>query len=106
MFEIRLEGWKLEVALHEFFDLMLNSVISEIPEEKCGTEKQLTFAKSVDWWRLGDSNPWPLPCHGSALPAELNPPTEELIIDHASADPQRAGPGCPPIAGRGVAPKG
>lgn len=25
------------------------------------------------WWSLGDSNPWPLPCHGSALPAELKP---------------------------------
>ena len=42
---------KLEVELHEFFDLMLNSVISEIPEEEGGTEKQLAFAKTVDWWR-------------------------------------------------------
>ena len=25
------------------------------------------------WWSLGDSNSWPLPCHGSALPAELKP---------------------------------
>lgn len=24
-------------------------------------------------WRYGDSNPRPLPCHGSALPAELYP---------------------------------
>ena len=24
-------------------------------------------------WSLGDSNPWPLPCHGSALPTELKP---------------------------------
>lgn len=42
---------KLEVELHEFFDLMLNAVISEIPEEEGGSEKQLAFAKSVDWWR-------------------------------------------------------
>ncbi len=42
---------QLEVELNEFFDLMLNSVISEIPEEEGGTEKQLAFAKSVDWWR-------------------------------------------------------
>ena len=26
-----------------------------------------------DLWRLGDSNPWPMPCKGTALPAELNP---------------------------------
>ena len=24
-------------------------------------------------WRLGDSNPRPMPCKGTALPAELNP---------------------------------
>ena len=24
--------------------------------------------KSVDWWRIGDLNPWPLECHSSALP--------------------------------------
>jgi len=23
------------------------------------------------WWSYGDSNPRPLPCHGSALPAAL-----------------------------------
>ena len=25
------------------------------------------------WWSIRDSNPWPLPCHGSALPAALMP---------------------------------
>ncbi len=25
------------------------------------------------WWRVGDSNPRPLPCEGSALPTELTP---------------------------------
>ena len=25
------------------------------------------------WWRWGDSNPWPMPCKGTALPAELHP---------------------------------
>ena len=24
-------------------------------------------------WRWGDSNPWPMPCKGTALPAELHP---------------------------------
>lgn len=45
---------KLEVDLHDFFEVVLNSVISEIPEEEGGTEKQLAIAKSVDWWRLLD----------------------------------------------------
>ena len=26
------------------------------------------------WWSRGDSNPWPPPCKGGALPAELRPP--------------------------------
>ena len=29
--------------------------------------------QDVQWWRRGDSNPRPLPCEGSALPAELRP---------------------------------
>ena len=29
--------------------------------------------KSEWWWRIWDSNPWPLPCKGSALPTELIP---------------------------------
>lgn len=29
------------------------------------------WAKTA-WWKLRDSNPWPLPCKGNALPAELN----------------------------------
>ncbi len=48
---------KLEVELHEFFDLMLNTVISEIPQEGESTDKAVVFAKSVDWWRIGGSNP-------------------------------------------------
>ena len=28
-------------------------------------------------WSLGDSNPWPLACHASALPAELRP---QLVV--------------------------
>ena len=29
------------------------------------------WAKTA-WWKLRDSNPWPLPCKGNALPTELN----------------------------------
>lgn len=42
---------KLEVELHEFFDLMLNTVISELPKEEPEEEKRLVFVKSVEWWR-------------------------------------------------------
>lgn len=48
---------KLEVELHEFFDLMLNAVIPELPQEEPKEERRLVFVKSVDWWRQGDSNP-------------------------------------------------
>lgn len=42
---------KLEVELREFFDLMLNSVISQINESDRNEESDLVLAKSVDWWR-------------------------------------------------------
>lgn len=38
-------------------------------------------------WRYGDSNPRPLPCHGSALPAELYPQFSMFLPD-----------ACPPLA--------
>ena len=28
---------------------------------------------NLKWWRIGDSNPWPMPCEGIALPTELTP---------------------------------
>ena len=43
--------------------------------------KSFTFYLLSDKrWRWGDSNPWPMPCKGTALPAELHPlsPNEEF----------------------------
>ena len=38
--------------------------------------KSFTFYLLSDKrWRWGDSNPWPMPCKGTALPAELHPPS-------------------------------
>jgi site-specific DNA recombinase len=48
---------KLHVGLHEVFDLMLKTVISVIPESASEDEQKLFLVKSVDWWRLGGSNP-------------------------------------------------
>ena len=31
------------------------------------------------WWSIGDSNPWPLPCHGSALPTAPMPRNEYRV---------------------------
>ena len=37
-------------------------------------EKHRTWTRyGAFWWRLPGSNRWPLACHASALPAELNP---------------------------------
>ena len=48
---------KLEVELHEFFDLMLNLVNSGSQNKNETVENGLANVKSVDWWRLGGSNP-------------------------------------------------
>lgn len=42
---------KLEVELHEFFDLMLNLVKSAFQNENETVENGLTNVKSGDWWR-------------------------------------------------------
>ena len=34
------------------------------------------------WWALEDSNFWPSPCKGDALPTELNARTPYLIFIH------------------------
>ena len=33
----------------------------------------LSTKRALSWWRWGDSNPRPLTCEASALPAELHP---------------------------------
>ena len=48
---------KLEVELKDIFDLMLKTVISVIPESASEDEQKLFLVKSVDWWRIGGSNP-------------------------------------------------
>jgi len=48
---------KLEVELHEFFDLMLNLVKTASQNEDETVENGLANVKSGDWWRIGDSNP-------------------------------------------------
>jgi hypothetical protein len=40
--------------------------------ELCKAYKNLCD-QDFTWWRYGDSNPGPLACHASALPAELYP---------------------------------
>src|ERR1035437_2462350 len=37
------------------------------------TSRETPIYKEFHWWRYGDSNPGPLACHASALPAELYP---------------------------------
>ena len=34
---------------------------------------RLTTPLTINWWRWGDSNPWPPPCKGGALPTKLHP---------------------------------
>ncbi len=46
---------KLEVELHEFFDLMLNLVKSASQNENEAGENGLANVKSVDWWRSVDA---------------------------------------------------
>ena len=41
----------------------------------------------VLWWRRGDSNPRPLPCEGSALPAELRPQAHRALAIVAAPRP-------------------
>ncbi|MCC7433557.1 MAG: recombinase family protein [Methanoregulaceae archaeon] len=48
---------RLEVELHEFFDLMLNLVKSGAQNENETAKNGLAKVKSEDWWRQGDSNP-------------------------------------------------
>jgi hypothetical protein len=48
---------KLEVELFEAFDLMLNLAETATQNENETIENGLVNIKSVDWWRIGDSNP-------------------------------------------------
>ncbi len=48
---------KLDVELHEFFDLMLNLVKTASGNQNETVENGLANVKSGDWWRIGDSNP-------------------------------------------------
>ena len=48
---------KLHVELLELFDLMLNLLETKSTETGGSTQNSLAKVKSVDWWRIGDSNP-------------------------------------------------
>ena len=48
---------KLEVELFEAFDLMLSPAGTATQNENETVENGLLIIKSVDWWRIGDSNP-------------------------------------------------
>lgn len=48
---------KLEVEMFEAFDLMLNLAETATQNENETVKNGLVNVKSVDWWRLGDSNP-------------------------------------------------
>ena len=48
---------KLEVELFEAFDLMLNLAETATQNENETVKNGLVNIKSVDWWRIGDSNP-------------------------------------------------
>ena len=47
----------LEVELFEAFDLMLSLAETATQNENDTVENGPVNIKSVDWWRLGDSNP-------------------------------------------------
>ena len=47
-----------------------------LPELRSPFRQRVKNPDHPEWWSLGDSNPWPLPCHGSALPTELKPQSE------------------------------
>ena len=51
------EDGKLFVELHEIFDLMEKVLEAEISSAEGVVENDPLNARSVDWWRLGDSNP-------------------------------------------------
>ena len=44
--------------------------------------RQLGRSERGDWWSQSGSNRRPLPCHGSALPAELWPHSERRETTH------------------------
>jgi len=52
---VRRRTGKLEVELHEFFDLMLNLVETASQNENETGENGLANVKSGDWWRLVDA---------------------------------------------------
>ena len=42
-------------------------------DKQAGKALARKLSPRVEWWRVGESNPRPLPCEGSALPTELTP---------------------------------
>ena len=48
---------KLEVEMFEAFDLMLKLTETTVKNENETVENGLANIKSIDWWRIGDSNP-------------------------------------------------
>ncbi len=54
----------------------VESGVEEIKEVFTGEANQWM----EKWWRVGDSNPRPLPCEGSALPTELTPHAADKYI--------------------------
>ena len=48
--------------------------------KKPGTPASKGARQTHLWWRRGDSNPRPLPCEGSALPAELRPQAHRASV--------------------------
>ena len=72
---------KLEVELHEFFDLMLNLVEAGSQNENETGENGLANIKSVDWWGEQDSNLRRL------SPTDL----QSVPIGHSGISPQEIG---------------
>ncbi len=48
---------------------------TELGQLEGSNSNHLVLTIGIYWWRVGDSNPRPLPCEGSALPTELTPRT-------------------------------
>ncbi len=46
---------------------------TELGQLEGSASNHLVLTIGLSWWRVGDSNPRPLPCEGSALPTELTP---------------------------------
>ena len=52
---------------------------STVPRQEKGPDARASGPEQ-SWWRRGDSNPRPLPCEGSALPAELRPQAHRALV--------------------------